>query len=201
MRLRSAVVFALFCAVACLPVRSDGPPRSDAARLVAMLDLEAGDAVGEIGSGDGDLTLELAEILGAESRLYTTELADELPALRSKVRNAANVTVIEAGADETNLPEECCEAVFMRRVYHHFRHPDRNAASLFRTVRPGGRVAIIDFEPRSGWDQPEGTPERGGHGMPSHQLVQQMEGAGFDLIRIERDWREDLYAALFRKPE
>ena len=201
MGIRSAVAFVLFCAVACLPVHSEAPPTSDAERLVEILELEPGDSVGEIGSGDGDLTLEVAEILGPDSRVYTTELADELPALRRKTKDAANVTVIEAGIDETNLPEACCDAVYMRRVFHHFQRPERNAASLFRTVRPGGRVAIVDFEPRPHWDQPEGTPERGGHGMPSDTLVEQMTAAGFELVRIDRDWREDLYAAIFRRPD
>lgn len=201
MRFRSAVVFALFCAVACLPVHSEAPPTSDAARLVGILELEPGDTVGEIGSGDGDLTLEVAQLLGPQSRVYTTELADELPALRKTVESAVNVTVIEAGLDETNLPDACCDAVYMRRVFHHFQRPERNAASLFRTVRPGGRVAVLDFEPKSHWDQPEGTPERGGHGMPSDTLVEQMTAAGFELVRVDRDWREDLYAAIFRRPD
>lgn len=200
MRVRFAIVVALVCAVSCLPALSESPPAGDAPRLVDMLELEPGDHVGEIGSGDGDLTLEIAGLLGNESTVYSTELADEVPALRRKVGKAGNVVVVEALADETNLPEQCCEAVFMRRVFHHFKRPERNAASLYRTVRPGGLVAILDFEPKSHWDQPEGTPERGGHGMPSDQLIEQMTAAGFALVRIERDWPEDLYAALFRKP-
>lgn len=192
-----AIVLSL---VGCLPARSEPGPATDAARLVALLELEPGDAVGEIGAGDGDLTLEVARTLGPRSRVFTTELKSELPALRRAVAVAPNVVVVEALPDTTNLPEACCEAVYMRRVFHHFRRPERNAASLFRTVKPGGRVAVLDFEPKAHWNQPEGTPDRGGHGMPSGDLVRQMTEAGFELVRVERSWSGDLYAALFRRP-
>ncbi|HEY0789367.1 MAG TPA: methyltransferase domain-containing protein [Thermoanaerobaculia bacterium] len=201
MRRGPAILFAIVLSFAgCLPARSEARRATDGERLVALLGLEPGDAVAEIGAGDGDLTLQVAGILGSRSRLFTTELKRELPALRRAVAGAPNVTVVEALPDATNLPEACCEAVFMQRVFHHFRRPERNAASLFRTVKPGGRVAVLDFEPKAHWSQPEGTPDRGGHGMPSGDLVRQMTGAGFELVRIEPQWSGDLYTALFRKP-
>lgn len=184
----------------CLEARSEAPPASETRRLIALLDVEPGDPVAEIGAGNGELAVAIAELLGSRSRIYATELRGELTELRNAVTGSGNVTVVEALPDETNLPEGCCEAVFMRRVFHHFRKPERNASSLFRTVRPGGRVAVIDFEPKAHWNAPEGTPDRGGHGMPSDELVKQMTAAGFELVQIDREWSGDLYAAVFRRP-
>lgn len=196
-----AVPIALFLTLAgCLQARSDAPAGSDARRLIALLELAPGDSVAEIGAGGGELTAEIAQLLGSSSRIFTTELRGELTRLRKTVREFPNVTVVEALAEETNLPDACCDAVFMRRVFHHFARPERNASSLLKTVRPGGRVAILDFEPKAHWDAPSGTPERGGHGMPSDDLVKEMTAAGFELVRIERNWSGDLYAAVFRSP-
>lgn len=195
---------AALAAAACPAFSGESAVATEADRLVALLALEPGDAVADIGAGDGEMTIAVARKLGPPSRIWATELADELRGLRRAIGAAgvAGVEAVEALPDETNLPPGCCDAVYLRRVYHHFQRPERNAASLLRTVRPGGLVAVIDFEPREGWSAPEGTPEnRGGHGMPSALLVKEMERAGFELVRIERDWPESMYAALFRRPE
>ncbi|HVR43147.1 MAG TPA: methyltransferase domain-containing protein [Thermoanaerobaculia bacterium] len=202
-RRRVWLVAAIFATI--LTCRGTDPAVAvgSAARLIHLLALEAGDPVAEIGAGEGDLTVEIARALGPASRVYTTELADELDGLRETVAESGleNVVVIEALPDSANLSAGCCEAIFMQRVYHHFRRPERNSATLLRALRPGGRLAILDFEPKEHWDQPEGTPEsRGGHGMPSALLLEELERAGFELIRIERDWPDDLYAVLVRKP-
>jgi protein-L-isoaspartate O-methyltransferase len=105
MHRRLAVLIVLFVSLAgCLEARSDAPPRTEAKRLVELLGVESGDAVAEIGAGNGELTAEIARILGARSRVFTTELKRELSGLRSGVEDAPNVTVVEALADSTNLP-------------------------------------------------------------------------------------------------
>ncbi len=139
MHRRAAVLLALFFSAAgCLQARSEAPASTEAERLVALLELEPGDAVAEIGAGDGDLTVDVARALGPRSRVFTTELQGELAALRRHVADAPNVTAVEALADATNLPEGCCEAVYMRRVFHHFRRPERNAATSTGPFAPAG---------------------------------------------------------------
>ena len=94
----------------------------EAARLFDALELEPGMTVGEVGAGRGEMTIEMANRLGGEGHVYTNELD---PARLEDIRNAVrreqieNVTVIESGANSTNLPERCCDAIFMRDVYHH----------------------------------------------------------------------------------
>ena len=50
-------------------------------------------------------------------------------------------------ADRTNLPDGACDAIFMRNVYHHFAAPGPMSASLAAALKPGGRVAVVDFRP------------------------------------------------------
>ncbi len=196
-------LFFLALALLALPACAGQADPAEAARLIALLDLENGEPVADVGAGEGEMAVAIARQLG-ESTVWATEIPDVLDELRESVEESgrSNIRVAEAGYDATNLPDGCCAALYLRRVYHHFQHPERNAASLFRTARPGGLVAVIDFEPRSGWSAPEGVPEnRGGHGMPSILLEREMKRAGFELVRIERDWPEGMYAALFRRPE
>ena len=58
-----------------------------------------------------------------------------------------NVTVLEAYASDTGLPPNCCDAIVLRRVYHHLTDPSGLNAGLLRALRPGGVLAVVDFPP------------------------------------------------------
>ena len=114
-------------ALVCVTLVLAGAQTADeAARLFDALELEPGMRVGEVGAGRGEMTIEMANRLGPEGHVYTNELD---PARLEDIRNAVrreqleNVTVIESGANSTNLPEGCCDAIFMRDVYHHLTSP------------------------------------------------------------------------------
>ena len=102
----------------------------------------------------------------------------------------------------TNLPDACCDAVFLRNVYHHITAVDAFNRSLVASLKPGGRLAIIDFEDRSGGQIPKGVPaNRGGHGVPPGIVVDELKAAGLTHIRTAEQWPpgEPTFLALFRK--
>ena len=116
-----------------------------------------------------------------------------------------NVTTLESSATKTGLPPGCCDGVFLRRVYHHLTEPAAVAADLFRAVRPGGRLAIIDFEPNR-WlslvSPIEGVPEgQNGHGAQPGAVVAELTAAGFVLEARHDDWGSGNYCLVFIRPE
>ena len=77
-----------------------------------------------------------------------------------------NVTVIEGGGGGHQSAAACCDALFMRDVYHHITAVEAFNKSLLASLKPGGRLAIIDFVPRPN-RAARGVPaNRGGHGIP-----------------------------------
>jgi hypothetical protein len=77
----------------------------------------------------------------------------------------------------------------MRSVYHHFTKPREMDSSLFRSLKHGGRLAIIDQEPRKDTTIPEGVPKnRLGHGIPQKILITELKHAGFKIQTIENNW-------------
>lgn len=194
-------------AYAALQVYDSRTLDSEAARLPALLELRPGSTVADVGAGSGRLTVRMAKQVGPQGHVYSTEIdAGRLVEIRKAAAKAglANVTVIEGGERETRLPPECCDAVFTRRVYHHFTDPSAMGASLYRSVRTGGMLAIIDFPPRfflGPWT-PKGVPaNRGGHGVPRKILVEELTNAGFRLVREVQNWPGFQYCVVFRKPE
>jgi predicted methyltransferase len=182
--------------------------QKEADRLATLLNWKPGSVVAEIGAGDGGLTLAAAERVGPSGRVYTTELdAKKLAALETLAtkQKVQNITVVKAGEAATNLPPECCDSIFMRRVYHHFTQPAQEDASLLQSLKPGGLLAVIDFPPGKGPGKLEpvkGVPEnRGGHGMPKQLLVDELSAAGFQALTTPTDWPGEDYCLVFRKPD
>ncbi len=158
----------------------------------------------EIGAGTGEMTVVVARAVGAAGRMYSTEVdEDDREDIRAALDQAAlrNGTVIEAGQTTSNLPESCCDAVFMRRVYHHFTAPASVNRSLFAALKRGGRLAVIDFEPRWYLPTPGGVPEdRGGHGVSQRLLQQELRQAGFEIELSIPNWPGDAFCVIARKP-
>jgi SAM-dependent methyltransferase len=114
---------------------------------------------------------------------------------------AANVTVLDGDANRTNLPEGCCDAVFMRSVYHHFEDPAAMNRSLRDSLRPGGRLAVMDFTPPNGAEasSPAGRDEDGHHGVTPETVLKELVQAGFKRVQVEeRDARG--FLVVVRKP-
>ena len=125
----------------------------DAAKLVELLNLRPGSTVADVGAGGGALVPAISRAIGAEGRLYATDMRTERLADIRKViasESFSNVTVLQGGAAETNLPPACCDALFMRLVYHHFGDPPAMNASLLRSLKPSGRLTVLEFRPTSG---------------------------------------------------
>ena len=174
-------------------IRAEGP---EIPRHKEALALEAGRVVADVGAGKGELTLALAREVGPTGRVYSTEIdAARLKALRAAKLD--NVVVVEAYSGETGLPPGCCDAIVLRRVYHHLTDPSSINADLLRALRPGGVLAVIDMPPPFFWT-------RGSLGVPSKAVVDEVTGSGFEQVRLIEDWpgRGPLasYCALFRKP-
>jgi SAM-dependent methyltransferase len=186
----------------------DGP---EMPRLRAVLTLRPGMSVADVGAGGGELTVALATEVGPTGQVFSTDVdPNALEQIRARVTAAAlqNVTVVQARAGDTGLRLKCCDAVILRRVYHHLSDPAATNVELLRALRPGGVLAIIDFPPTLSWLwpwPPKGVPRnRSGHGVAAGLVVDEVTASGFDLVKVIDDWPGrgplESYCALFLKP-
>jgi ubiquinone/menaquinone biosynthesis C-methylase UbiE len=155
-------------------------------RLAEILELKPSMTVAEIGAGDGEMSFFAA---GKVSHIYINEIdSAKVRKLGDRAAKVANVTVVEGAAGDTRLPEGCCDAVFMREVYHHLTDAAAINASIGRALKPDGVLMVIDF-----------LPGNEGHGITREKLIEDVTRAGFEPIRTIDDWQFRSYCVLFRK--
>lgn len=205
---RSFILALALCALPVTPCYGQDTFQEEADRLATLLNWRPGSVVAEIGGGNGKLTLAAAHRIGSSGKVYTTELDTKaLAHLEELAVKERNITAVKAAEADTNLSPGCCDSIFMRLVYHHLTRPIEVAASLFRSLKPGGRLPIIDEDPYKGTPVPEGVPKnRGGHRVPQKILMNELVAAGFEVETVSNDWPSrdtfrQIYCVVFRKPK
>ena len=197
-RTRAWTVVALFLVVGftvAVPGRSASDDWPDEAeRLTRVLSIGSTATIAEVGAGRGELSVEMAKRL-PDGRVFSTEIdRARIRDIEDAVTKAGlrNVTVVEAGARDSNLAEGCCDAVYMREVYHHFEDGAAMTATIHRALRPGGLMAVIDY--------PERGPSGGNcHCIAKKALIEQVSTQGFEVVEDQDRWSGIRYLVVFRK--
>jgi SAM-dependent methyltransferase len=179
----------------------------DVPKLVKILELEPGMTVADVGAGNGNMSVVLGKWIGAGQVFATDIRAATLTWLREYTRREGltNVIVVEGAAASTNLPDGCCDAIFLQNVYHHVHVPEPFNRSLHAALKPGGRLAIIDAVAGPGSKLPEGVPaNREGHGVPPKVVETELGVAGLTHVKTISGWPPGdknpvAFLALFRK--
>lgn len=161
-------------------------------RVIASLAVVPGARVADIGAGTGLFTRPLARAVGGEGVVYAVDINPEMLkhiATTVAAERLDNVRMVVAGDDDPRLPERV-DLVFLCDTLHHISAKGSYLRRLRRYLKPGGRIAIIDFD--------RASP----HLMPSlkytrEQLLGWMESAGYTLER-DLDFVVDNFFLIYR---
>jgi arsenite methyltransferase len=147
-------------------------------KVVASLKIQPGAVVADLGSGSGYFTFRLAEAVGPGGKVYAVDVDPDmidLVAKAAKDKGQSNIETILAKPENPLLPKAGIDLIFTSNTYHHIDARVGYFANLRQFLRPGGRVAIIEFD-RRGWLQ--GLLR---HYTPSEFIQREMEQAGYRL--------------------
>lgn len=115
--------------------------------VMSYLGLGAGAAVADIGAGRGDDTWVFAELVGDTGTVSSVEIGEgSVKALRAEAekRGLSQVRPVLGRTDDPCLAPGSLDVAFMRQVYHHFTQPREMLRAIWRSLKPGGHLVVVD---------------------------------------------------------
>ena len=161
--------------------RKAAAPDSRGDEIVQSLKLKNGEAVADIGSGGGHFSFEFAQCVGPAGRVFAVDKDKKLLDSVIEEARARGLDNIEASLyfnGELCLPEGEIDLIFLRNVFHHIGDSVSYFSVMKRFLKPGGRLAIIDYRKRDGFN----FHSLFGHYTPEERILQNMQEAGFERL-------------------
>lgn len=148
--------------------------------VIQALDITPGAHVADLGAGGGYFTFRLADAVGPTGRVYAVDTDEaSLTFIDNQVRQRGgpeNIELVLATPNNPRLLPDKVDLIFICNTYHHLAERVTYFRSLSTSLRPGGRIAIIDFTDK-GW------AGLFGHATDNATIRQEMGAAGYRLIK------------------
>jgi SAM-dependent methyltransferase len=111
----------------------------------------------DVGCGGGDVTFDLASLVGLTGLAVGVDIdATKVELARADAEQVAVTNVEFRVADVTEgLGEDEYDVVYARFVLTHLRDPEAAVAEMKRVLRPGGRLVVEDIDFRGSFCDPE----------------------------------------------
>ncbi len=170
-------------------------------QILSAIQLKPGMSVADIGSGTGLYLRALSKSVGDEGTVFAVDISPNFVKHlreRSRTEELNNVEVVLCSDRSANLKPNSIDRAFICDVYHHFEFPQSSMESIFRAMRKGGKLILVDF------DRIEGQSREWllGHiRAPKSVFKQEVIDAGFRFEEeVEIDGFEENYLLRFVKP-
>ena len=160
--------------------------------VIHALALKPDAAVADIGAGTGYFSVRLAHAV-PKGRVYGVDIEPDMVkflAERARKEKLDNVVAMAGAPDDPRLPQKVDLAI-MVDVLHHIDDRARYLAKLRSYLKPGGRVAIIDFR----LDSPDGPPKN--QRLAPEKVKAEFQSAGYALAQ-EHGFLPNQYFLVFR---
>lgn len=162
----------------------------------ALVDLQPGQVVLDLGSGGGIDVLLSARRVGPEGRVYGLDMTDEMLSLARENQRQAGATNVEflAGTIESiPLPDNSVDVIISNCVINLSTDKDAVLRESFRVLRPGGRFAVSDVVVRG--DVPDEVRRSMelwtgciAGALGDDEYLAKLRAAGFEDVSLE-PWR------------
>ncbi len=146
--------------------------------LIENMDIQAGDAIADIGAGSGYHVFKMAKI-AQDGVVYAVDLQEEMLAeIGRKIEEGGidNVKPVKGSEESVNLPENSVDKVLIVDVYHEVSFPKELMASLYTAMRKDAKLYLIEYRAEDAT-----VPIKEIHKMSEKQAVLEMKAAGFRL--------------------
>jgi arsenite methyltransferase len=155
-------------------------PKNKPDLILKVLRLQHGQKIADIGAGGGYFSLQFAEAVGTDGRVFAVDTNPKfLDFIKktAKEKGSNNVVTVLAEKDNPTLLGNNLNLIFMRNVCHHLANRAEYFKELKNALKPEGRIAIIEYRCVNGFS----FHRLFGHYVPKEKIIKEMEQAGYQL--------------------
>ena len=149
--------------------------------VIKNLDLKPGDVIGDIGAGTGYFTRRFALAVGPQGKALGLEIeAAMVEHMRQEARrlNLTNYEPRLVKPDGPGLGPQSVDVIFLSNTYHHISNRVEYFRKLSKSLKPNGRIVIVDFYRKP---QPVGPPLE--QKVSQETIIKELRQAGYRLTR------------------
>jgi predicted methyltransferase len=173
--------------------------------VMDILGIKTGSVVADVGAGEGYFTFRLAPRVGPAGKVYAVDIVDDkLDKIRARAakQRLTQIETILGSTDDPRLPDERLDVVLVVNAYHEMRDYDAMLRGMFRALKPGGLLGIIDAPTKPG-EPRENYYDR--HRIPEQLVREDTARNGFTFFRQQPaftppDSDRTYFFLIFQKP-
>jgi precorrin-6B methylase 2 len=141
-------------------------------KLIKALDVKADMVIADVGAGSGYHTFRLAPLVGEKGKILAVDIQQEMLDLMKKKaekQGVKNVELVKGTESDPKLPKDSVDLILLVDVYHEFSHPYEMAEKMVASLKPGGRIAFVEFRLED-----DAVPIKIVHKMSERQVILEM---------------------------
>jgi ubiquinone/menaquinone biosynthesis C-methylase UbiE len=174
--------------------------RQKPGELIRYIGLQPGMTVADVGTGIGYMLPFLSRRVGPDGKVLAEDIFDDFLASakqRAENQKLINVTFIKGTETDPTLPEGAVDIALVLDVYHHFDYPEQLLAAIYKSLKPEGRLVIVEY-----YKRPEAMP--GGRAVTHIRLdmpdvIKEVEANHFHLLSEKEHIPNSQYILVLRK--
>jgi ubiquinone/menaquinone biosynthesis C-methylase UbiE len=150
-------------------------------KLVEQLKAQPGDVVADIGAGTGYFSRRLAKKVAPNGIVFAVDIQREMLDLLTNSMASAGITNVRpvlGTITDPKLPPNSVDLALMVDVYHEFDHPFEMMQAITRSLKPGGRVAFVEFR-----GEDPAVPIKLLHKMTEAQVKKEMSALPLEWVQ------------------
>jgi len=127
--------------------------------LLKRLGIPPGSTILDLGCGNGFFTFPAAVAMG-EGMVIAADMSEAMLGLLQNRNVPDNVQVLQVEEVNLDIEDNSVDAVVMITLYHEFKNPQENLAEIKRSLKPKGKLLILDWDPRAEKERGPGKHHR-----------------------------------------